>query len=83
MPMDITDTEEGTPVVDITDDQIGVVTRVEDETVYVEYASHVAEHLRAASDPSTCAPNTYPLHEEMVDRVTEEFIRVRGDHLLD
>jgi hypothetical protein len=83
MAIDLADIEEGTPVVDLTDEQIGTVTHIEDGTVYVEYAPAIAEQLRAALDPSTDAPDTYPLHEEMVDRVTEEFIRVRGDHLTD
>jgi hypothetical protein len=83
MVMDLTDTEEGTPVMDITDEQIGVVTRVEDGTVYIEYVPDVAEQLRTTLDPSAPAPDTYPLHEDMVDHVTEEFIRVRGDHLAD
>lgn len=83
MAIDLTDIEEGTPVVDLTDEQIGTVTQVEDGTVYVEYVPDVAEQLRAALDPRTDAPDTYPLHEDMVDRVAEEFIRVRGDHLAD
>jgi hypothetical protein len=77
---DFTDAAEGKPVVDINDDQIGVVTRVEDGTAYVEYAARVANRLRSSVGGDDPGETIYALREEMIDHVSEDFIRVRGDH---
>jgi hypothetical protein len=77
---DFTDATEGKPVVDINDDQIGVVTRVENGTAYVEYTASVADRLRSSVGGDDHAETSYALREEMIDHVSEDVIRVRGDH---
>jgi len=83
---EFSDEAKGTPVVDINDNPIGVVSSVENGTAYVEFDPGLVDAIKSnfgISAGGQGAEDTYPLREEMVDRVTDEEVRLRGDHVVE
>lgn len=79
---EFTEADEGIPVVDINDNPVGVVTAVEDGTAYVELEPGPLDAIKSNLGLSEGGDGgAYALHEEMVDRVTDEKVRLRGDHV--
>jgi hypothetical protein len=81
---EFTDEEEGLPVVDINDNPVGVVSAVENGTAYVEFDPGFLDAIRSnlgIGAGGKGEEGAYPLREEMVDRVTDEKVRLRGDHV--
>lgn len=79
---EFTEADEGIPVVDINDDPVGVVRRVEDGTAYVELDPGLIDAITSNLGlGGGHGENAYRLREEMVDRVTDEKVRLRGDHV--
>jgi hypothetical protein len=83
---EFTEEDEGTPVVDVNDNPVGVVSAVEDGRAYVEFEPGVLDAIRSnlgIGPGGESEEDTYPLREEMIDRVTGEKIRLRGDHVVE
>lgn len=79
---EFTEADEGIPVVDINDNPVGVVKTVEDGTAYVELDPGPFDALASTFGIGHgSADEAYALREEMVDRVTDEKVRLRGDHV--
>lgn len=66
----------GTPVVNSDGEQIGVVTAVEDGTVYVEPNPGLTDSLRARLGWENVDTNDYPLAESEIRSVTDDEIRL-------
>lgn len=79
---EFTEADEGITVVDINDNPVGVVTAVEDGTAYVGLDPGLVDAIKSnLGFGESGEANTYALREEMVDRVTDERVRLRGDHV--
>lgn len=79
---EFTDADEGMPVVDINDNPVGVVKSVDDGTAYVELDPGLVDAITSNLGLGNGGEgDAYALREEMVDRVTDEKVRLRGDHV--
>lgn len=79
---EFTDADEGLPIVDINDNPVGVVAAVESGTAYVELDPGPVEAIKSSLGLGEANEDgTYPLREEVVDRVTDDKVRLRGDHV--
>jgi len=79
---EFTEADEGIRVVDINDNPVGAVTTVEDGTAYVELDPGLVDAIKSSLGfGESGEASTYALREEMVDRVTDEKVRLRGDHV--
>lgn len=77
-----TEADEGKPVVDINDDRVGTVIVVKDGIAYVSFKPHLITTLESSFGINLTEDELYPLQDEMIDRVNDESIRLRGDHIL-
>jgi hypothetical protein len=76
--------DEGLPVVDVNDNPVGVVSAVENGRAYVEFEPGVLDAIRSnlgLGAGGESEEDAYPLREEMIDRITDEKVRLRGDHV--
>lgn len=81
MAVEFTEKDEGKPIVDINDARIGTVVTVEDGTAYMNLKDELLVTLKATFGIETTEHGLYPLQDEMIDRVTDDKIRLRGDHV--
>lgn len=81
MREDFTEEDEGKPVVDINDGRVGTVIAVRDGVAYVKFKTDLITTLEATFGFEMTKRGLYPLYDEMIDRVTDEKIRVKGDHV--
>ncbi|PSP74364.1 hypothetical protein BRC86_06410 [Halobacteriales archaeon QS_3_64_16] len=81
---EFTEDDEGMPVVDVNDNPVGVLSAVEDGEAYVEFEPGVLDAIKSNLGIGAVGEgeeDAYLLREEMVDRITDEKIRLRGDHV--
>lgn len=79
MENDLTETDEGKPVVDSTGETIGVVSAVRSGTAYVDPDPGLTERLRSRLGWENVDQDDYALDESEIESVTDEEIRLRND----
>jgi hypothetical protein len=75
----ITEDEVGKPVVDENGEQVGVVSAVEHGAARVDPDPGITDKIKAKLGWEDADEDTYPLQEGMVERVTDDEIRLRSD----
>ena len=68
--------DEGKPVV-MGDEKVGMVQKVEGDTAHVDPDAGVTDRIKASLDWGEADGDTYPLHGEMVDTITDDEVRLR------
>ena len=76
-----TDDEVGKTVVNANGEEVGMVTAVEHGTARVEPEPGITDTIKAALGWEGTSEESYPLQEAAVDRITDEEIRLSGEHL--
>lgn len=71
-----TENDEGKPVV-MGDEKVGMVTRVEQGTAYVDPDGGLTDKIKASLDWGDRDEDTYPLSEDRVDTITDDEVRLR------
>lgn len=77
MTIDITDDEEGKPVVGPDGEKVGRVIDVEHGTAYVEPDPGITDTVMSKLGWADADEDSYPLQEQAVERVTDDEIRLR------
>lgn len=81
MTVQFTEEDEGTPVVDINDARVGTIAVVTDGTAYMNFNDELRATLESTFRLQPTDQGLYPLQCEMINRVKEDKIRLRGDHV--
>ncbi|GAA0673490.1 PRC-barrel domain containing protein [Natronoarchaeum mannanilyticum] len=76
---EITDDDQGKKVVNDRGDEIGMVKDVRAGTAHVDPDPGMTDQLKSKLGWGDTDDDTYPLQEEMIEDVTDDEIRVRGD----
>jgi len=76
---EITDDDQGKKVVNDHGDEIGIVKEVQAGTAHVDPDPGMTDQLKSKLGWSDTDEDTYPLQENMIEDVTDDEIRVRGD----
>ncbi len=79
MPKNITAEDEGKPVVDARDDQIGVVAEVEGDTAWIEFDPGLTDEVKSRlgfGDAS--GQDTDPIDEEQIDAVGDDKVILKN-----
>jgi hypothetical protein len=79
MSTTITDDAIGTDVVDADGNKVGIVSRVEHGTAYVDPDPGLTDKILARLGWEDADEEDYPLQESAVATVTDDEIRLRGD----
>ena len=73
MPKQITPEDEGKPVVDSGDEQVGVVAEVRGDTAYVEFDPGITDEVKnRLGFGDATGENTYPVEEDRIDAVADD-----------
>ena len=59
------------------DEEIGMVSDVEDETLYVDPDPSMTDRIKAALDWGEAADDTYPVEHEQIAEITDDEVRIR------
>lgn len=76
---EITDDDQGKKVVNDRGDEIGIVKDVQAGTAHVDPDPGMTDQLKSKLGWGDTDDDTYPLQESMIEDVTDDEIRVRGD----
>lgn len=77
MAIDITEDDEGKPVVGPDGETVGRVIDVEHGTAYVEPDPGITDTVMSKLGWADADEDSYPLQEQSVERVTDDEIRLR------
>ncbi|WP_224268412.1 PRC-barrel domain containing protein [Haloprofundus salinisoli] len=80
MSTDLTDDDEGKPLLDGSGEHVGFVADVEDGTAHVDPDRDLDDELKQRLGWGPSESETYSLRHDAIDRVTEEVIRLRADY---
>ncbi|PSP75257.1 hypothetical protein BRC86_03740 [Halobacteriales archaeon QS_3_64_16] len=79
MPKNITQEDEGKPVVDARDDKIGVVAEVEGDTAWIEFNPDTTNEIKTRLGfGDTSGENTNPIEEDQIDAVGDDKIILKN-----
>ena len=79
MPKNITTEDEGKPVVDARDDQIGVVAEVEGDTAWIEFDPGLTDEVKnRLGFGDTSGQDTNPIDEEQIDAVGDDKVILKN-----
>lgn len=73
--------DEGKPIVDINNERVGTVVKVERGTAYADLQSGFVSTLKSTLGLESSESGLYRLQDEMVDTVKDDKVRLSGDHL--
>lgn len=74
-----TEDDRGKPVVDAEGERVGMVAKVEGNTMYVDPHPSLTDRLKARLDWGDVDDDAYPLTDESVDAITDDEVRLRID----
>lgn len=72
--------DSGMDVVDADGNEVGTVATVEDDVAYVDLDPGLTDEVKSSLGFGDTDEDTYPLHDEMVDRVDDDGVHLHGDH---
>lgn len=79
MPKNITQEDEGKPVVGPRDDQIGVVAEVDGDTAWVEFDPDTTDEIKSRLGfGDTSGENTNPIEDDQIDAVGDDKIILKN-----
>jgi hypothetical protein len=79
MPKNITQEDEGKPVVDARDDKIGVVAEVEGDTAWIEFNPDTTSEIKSRLGfGDTSGENTSPIEENQIDAVGDDKVILKN-----
>jgi len=79
MPVTLTDDDEGKTVVDATGRRLGLVTKVVDDTAYVDPQPGLAEKLKAAVGWGDADAEEYTVHQDAIEARGDDELRLRSE----
>jgi hypothetical protein len=79
MQVTLTDDDEGKTVVDATGRTLGLVTRVVEDTAYVDPQPGLGEKLKAAVGWGDADAEEYTVHQEAIESRGGDELRLRGE----
>jgi hypothetical protein len=74
-----TEDDRGKPVVDAEGERVGMVAKVEGNTMYVDPHPSLTDRLKARLDWGDIDDDAYPLTDESIDAITDDEVRLRID----
>lgn len=79
MPVTFSEDDEGKTVVDASGDTLGIVTKIQRDTAYVEPDPDVTETLKSELGMGDADPDEYTVHQDAVETTTDEKLHLRGE----
>lgn len=76
--MAFTEDDEGKIVVDTDGETLGIVTKIQRETAYVEPDPDATETLKSELGMGDADPDEYEVHQDAVETSTDEKLHLRG-----
>ncbi|RJT07076.1 hypothetical protein D3261_03425 [Halococcus sp. IIIV-5B] len=61
--------------------RVGTVALVEDDAAYMDLNDDLVARLESIVGFGPTEQGLYPLQDEMIDRIKEDKVRLRGDHV--
>jgi hypothetical protein len=80
MSIEVTDDDEGKPVLDGSGDHVGYVADVEDGTAYVDPDGDVSGERKTRLDWGATTRDTYPLRSDAIADVTDDALRLKDEY---
>ena len=76
----LTDQEVGKTVIDMTGDEVGLITDVDDsgQMMYVDAHPSITERIKAALDWGGRGEDNYPINANQVRRITDDEVELKG-----
>jgi hypothetical protein len=76
MTIELTDAAVGTPVLDATGLEIGIVSAIEDESAMLDPNPSIADEIRSMLGLTTSEPDHIPVTTDLVESTEEGVIRL-------